>query len=73
MTTPLYGSLIDDQIAELPAHMALPDDRVLMVFKGLTMADALHQAELASIENPAAWSRRACLCGEWTLSYEVRA
>lgn len=73
MSTSLYGSLIDDQIAELPAHMALPDDRVLMVFKGLTMVDAMREAERAHISNPEAWSRRACLCGEWTLSYEVQA
>lgn len=72
MTTPLYGSLIDDQIAELPAHMALPDDRVLMVFKGLTTEDAQHQARIAGIENAMCWSRRAILCGMCTLSYEVR-
>jgi hypothetical protein len=72
MTTPLYGSLIDDQITELPAHMALPADRVLMVFKGMTMLDALHEAELASIENPAAWTDRQFWCGEWTVSYQVR-
>ncbi|WP_213881241.1 hypothetical protein [Pseudomonas sp. dw_358] len=73
MTQPIVKTLIDEQIAELPDHMAVPDDRVLMVFKGLTMWDALRQAEIASIENPEAWSRRACLCGEWTLTYEVRA
>lgn len=71
--TPLYPSLVDEQIAELPAHMGIPDDRVLMVFKGLTMADAMRQAELASIENPQAWSERHCWCGMWTLKYEVRA
>jgi len=87
--TPLYPSLIDEQIAdierklaimgvvapavELPEHLAVPSDRVLMVFKGLTMTEAMREAELAHISNPEAWSRRACLCGEWTLSYEVRA
>ena len=72
MTTNLYGSLIDDQIAELPAHMALPDDRVLMVFQGLTTEDAQHQARIAGIENAMCWSKRAILCGMCTLSYEVR-
>jgi hypothetical protein len=60
-------------LAELPDHLALPNDRVMMLFKGRTMAEALRQAELASIENVDAWSGRACLCGEWTLMYEVRA
>lgn len=73
MTTPAYQSLIEEQIAELPEHMEVPSDRVLMVFKGLTMWDAMREAERAHISNPEAWSRRACLCGEWTLSYEVRA
>lgn len=57
---------------ELPEHMTVPADRVLMVFKGCTMAEALHQAELASIENPEAWSGRQFWCGQWTLKYEVR-
>lgn len=89
MSTPIVKSLIDDQIAEierslamlgcsapsveLPEHMAVPEDRVLMVFKGLTMLDAMREAERAHISNPEAWSRRACLCGEWTLAYVVRA
>ncbi|UZJ58599.1 hypothetical protein OKW98_18655 [Pseudomonas sp. KU26590] len=88
MTTPLYPSLAEEQIAdierrltilgfgapsvELPESMAVPEDRVLMVFKGLTMLDAMREAERAHISNPEAWSRRTCLCGEWTLSYEVR-
>jgi hypothetical protein len=88
MSTPLYPTISDEQIAdierslailgfgapsvELPEHMAVPEDRVLMVFKGLTMLDAMREAERAHISNPEAWSRRACLCGEWTLSYEVR-
>lgn len=57
---------------ELPEHMAVPADRVLMVFKGLTTADAQHQARIAGIENAAAWSGRAFLCGMCTLKYEVR-
>jgi hypothetical protein len=73
MTTPAYQSLIDEQVSELPEHLAVPSDRVLMVFKGLTMADALHQARLASIENVNAWSGRACVCGLWTLCYQVKA
>lgn len=71
MTTPIFPSLIDDQVAEVARVM--PDDRILMVFKGLTMEDAMNQARLAHIENPAAWSGRAYLCGMCTLAYEVRA
>ncbi|MDM9601381.1 hypothetical protein QTN23_26630 [Pseudomonas shirazica] len=71
MTTPMFPSLVDDQVAEV-VH-AVPDDRILMVFKGLTMEDAMNQARLAHIENPAAWSGRAYLCGICTLAYEVRA
>lgn len=71
MTTPIVKTLIDEQVAEV-AH-AVPDDRILLVFKGLTMEDAMHQARLAHIENPAAWSGRAYLCGMCTLAYEVRA
>ncbi|MFG0851894.1 hypothetical protein ACF8R4_12905 [Pseudomonas sp. FYR_2] len=70
MTTPIFPPIIDDQVAE--AAQALPDDRILLVFKGLTMADAMNQARLAHIENPAAWSGRAYLCGMCTLAYEVR-
>jgi hypothetical protein len=71
MTTPIVMSLIDEQVAE--AAQAVPDDCILMVFKGLTLADAMNQARLAHIENPAAWSGRAYLCGMCTLAYEVRA
>jgi hypothetical protein len=73
MSTAPVKSLIDEQIEELPEHMAVPDDRVLMLFKGSTFAAAVHEAELASIENPLAWKCRACICGEWTVGYEVRA
>lgn len=71
MTTPIVMSLIDEQVAE--ATQAVPDDRILLVFKGLTLADAMNQARLAHIENPAAWSGRAYLCGICTLAYEVQA
>ena len=70
MTTPVFPSLIDDQVAEV--SQAVPDDRILMVFKGLTLEDAMNQARMAHIENPAAWSERAYLCGMCTLAYEVR-
>ncbi|KWW14164.1 MULTISPECIES: hypothetical protein [Pseudomonas] len=70
MTTPVFPSLIDDQVAEVAE--AVPGDRILMVFKGLTMADAMNQARMAHIENPEAWSGRAYLCGICTLAYEVR-
>ncbi|MDP9523534.1 hypothetical protein [Pseudomonas putida] len=73
MTTPLITTLIDEQIAELPEAQAMPADRVLMLFKGPTFAAAVNAAALASIENPAAWKCRACICGEWTVGYEVRA
>gem|GEM_PF-532369 len=72
-TTPLVPSLIDEKIAELPDHMAVPADRVLMVFKGLTTEDAMQQARIAGIENAKAWSGRAFLCDMCTLTYEVRA
>ncbi|MGE8461880.1 MAG: hypothetical protein ACN6P0_12490 [Pseudomonas capeferrum] len=71
MTTPIVKSLIDEQVAEVA--QALPDDRMLMVFKGLTLEDAMNQARMAHIENPSAWSGRAYLCGICTLAYEVRA
>lgn len=73
MTTPVVKTLIDEQIAEVPAAQALPSDRALVLFKGPTFAAAMHEAELASIENPQAWKCRACICGEWTVGYEVRA
>ena len=73
MTTPIVPSLIDEYLAELPDHLAVPEDRVLMVFKGLTTEDAKHQARIAGIENPEAWSQRWLLCDVCTLSYEVRA
>jgi len=73
MTTPIVKALIDEQVAELPEAQAMPADRVLMLFKGPTFAAAVNEAALASIENPAAWKCRACICGEWTVGYEVRA
>lgn len=73
MTTPIVQTLIDEQVAELPEAQAMPADRVLMLFKGPTFEAAVHEAELASIENPKAWKCRAYICGEWTVGYEVRA
>lgn len=73
MTTPIVMTLIDEQVAELPEAQALPDGRVLMLFTGPTMFEAKRAAAEAFIENPEAWSCRACLCGEWTVGYEVRA
>ncbi|MCQ9423442.1 hypothetical protein NRB16_07900 [Pseudomonas sp. LJDD11] len=73
MTTPLVKSLIDEQVAEVAASHELPGDRILVLFKGNTFEAAKYQAALASIENPEAWSCRACICGEWTVGYEVRA
>lgn len=71
-TTPIYQSLIDEQLTELPEHMAVAPDRVVMVFKGLTTEDAKHQARIAGIENAEAWSGRAFMCGLCTLAYQVR-
>lgn len=73
MTTPVVKTLIDEQVAELPEAQELPDGRVLMLFTGPTMFEAKRAAAEAFIENPEAWSCRACLCGEWTVGYEVRA
>lgn len=73
MTTPVYPSLIDEQIAELPEALALPADRILMLFKGPTLFEAKRAAAEAFIENPEAVSRSWWMCGEWTLGYEVRA
>ncbi len=73
MTTPVFPTLIDEQVAELPSSLCLPPGRVLMLFKGPTFAAAVQEATLASIENPQAWTRRCCICGEWTVGYEVRA
>lgn len=72
MTTPVFPSLIDEQIAELPEVLALPDGQVLMVFKGPTMHDAMRAAADGFIANPEAWHCRACLCGEWTVGYQVQ-
>jgi hypothetical protein len=87
MSTAPVKSLIDEQLEQierslamfgagvsrdLPESMAMPTDRVMMLFKGPTFAAAVHEAELASIENPLAWKCRACICGEWTVGYEVR-
>ncbi|MBF8674853.1 hypothetical protein IRZ53_07235 [Pseudomonas fulva] len=72
MTTPVFPSLIDEQIAELPDSMALPDGRVLMVFKGQTLFEAKRAAAQAFIENPEAITKSWWMCGEWTLGYEVR-
>lgn len=72
MTTPVFPTLIDEQIAELPESMALPDGRVLMVFKGPTLFEAKRAAAQAFIENPEAITRSWWMCGEWTLGYEVR-
>nr|WP_260407130.1 hypothetical protein [Pseudomonas cichorii] len=71
MTTPLVASIIDEQVAE--ATEALPCDRILLLFKGATMQAAQQAAARSFIENPDAWSCRACICGEWTVGYEVRA
>ncbi|GLO27599.1 hypothetical protein [Pseudomonas putida] len=72
MTTPFFPSLIDDQVAEVQESMALPEGRILMLFKGPTLFDAKKAAAEAFIENPEAVTRSWWMCGEWTLGYEVR-
>lgn len=67
MTSPIVKSLIDEQLEELPA------DRFILAFTHHTLTGALSQAYDAGIENVHAWTKRACLCGEWTVAYEVRA
>ncbi|QXG49183.1 hypothetical protein [Pseudomonas viridiflava] len=67
MTTPIVKSLLDEQLDELPS------DRIILAFTHHTLTGALSQAYDAGIENVHAFSRRYCLCGEWTVAYEVRA
>lgn len=59
-------------IQVLPENQALPRDRMLLLFTGSSMREALQQAAEAHIEDVNAWSCRACVCGEWTVGYEVR-
>ncbi|MDM9556023.1 hypothetical protein QU926_20635 [Pseudomonas asiatica] len=72
MTTPVFPSRVDDQVAEVQESMALPEGRILMLFKGPTLFDAKKAAAEAFIENPEAVTRSWWMCGEWTLGYEVR-
>jgi len=67
MTTPVVKSLVDEQIEELPA------DRMILAFTHPKWLGALSLAHDAGIPNVHAWSGRACLCGEWTVAYEVKA
>lgn len=88
MTNPPVKSLIDEQLEQierslamfgagvsrdLPESMALPEGRILMLFKGPTLWDAKQAAKESFIENPEAWHCRSYLCGEWTVGYQVRA
>ena len=66
MTTPIHKSLIDEQIEELPA------DRMILAFTHEKWLGALSLAHDAGIPNVHAYSRRACLCGEWTVAYAVK-
>ncbi|WP_176464922.1 hypothetical protein [Pseudomonas fragi] len=43
-----------------------------LAFTHKSWLGALSLAYDAGIENVHAWSRRACLCGEWTVAYEVK-
>lgn len=44
-----------------------------LAFTASTWLGALSMAYDAGIENVHAWSKRAFLCGEWTVAYEVKA
>ena len=66
MSTPPVKTLIDEQLEELPA------DRMILAFTRTKWLGALSLAHDAGIPNVHAWSCRACLCGEWTVAYEVR-
>ena len=72
MSTAPVKSLIDEQLEELSPSTNPASECVLMVFKGRDFQDALRAAEEGFIENIHAWSQRACLCGEWTVTYEVK-
>lgn len=66
MSTAPVKSLIDEQIEELPS------DRMILAFTHPKWLGALSLAHDAGIPNVHAWSGRACLCGEWTVAYEVK-
>ncbi|MFK3971152.1 hypothetical protein ACI2KS_10540 [Pseudomonas sp. NPDC087358] len=66
MSTPIVKLLADDQLQELPPN------RITLAFTHPTWTGALSLAYDAGIENVHAWSQRTCLCGEWTVAYEVR-
>ena len=66
MTAPILKSLIDEQVEELPA------DRMILAFTHTKWLGALSLAHDAGIPNVHAYSRRACLCGEWTVAYAVK-
>lgn len=72
MSIPLFPTLANTPTSELPAAKAMPADRMLMLFKGPTMKDVKEAAAASFIENPEAWSCRSCICGVWTVGYEVR-
>lgn len=46
---------------------------MILAFTASSWLGALSMAYDAGIENVHAWSKRAFLCGEWTVAYEVKA
>ncbi|MDF9893421.1 UNVERIFIED_ORG: hypothetical protein OKW25_002568 [Pseudomonas vranovensis] len=66
MSTAPVKSLIDEQLEKLPS------DRMILAFTHSKWLGALSLAHDAGIPNVHAWSGRACLCGEWTVAYEVK-
>ncbi|WP_085717725.1 hypothetical protein [Pseudomonas sp. B28(2017)] len=66
MTTAPVKTLIEEQLKELPR------DRMILAFTHPQWLGALSLAHDAGIPNVHVWSSRACLCGEWTVAYEVK-
>lgn len=48
-------------------------ETMTLIFTHKTWHGALSLAYDAGIENVHAWSQRSCLCGEWTVTYLVKA
>ena len=67
MSTAPVKTLIDEQLEELSP------DRIILAFTHTKWLGALSLAHDAGIPNVHAWSGRACMCGEWTVAYEVKA
>ncbi|MBI6911080.1 hypothetical protein JET67_22180 [Pseudomonas palleroniana] len=58
---------------DLPAAQGDLMQTMILAFTHKSWLGALSLAYDAGIENVHAWSRRACICNEWTVAYEVKA